>query len=602
MPRLTLEGLRPEPLASYLAALGTLRLVSEQRDPEAEGWWHQERFHLRSDLDSDALVEFFLHHYRPTPIASPWNAGGGFFARSADSAITRIERSDDPRFTAYRQTLQTIVTTLNAHKLVDKPSTPALKLALLKDLHANLSPEARRYLDAVLTLSDADVTYHALFITGGNDGRVDLAKNFMDRLVKLLLDSHRTSESVLRAALFDTLSEQLEPLTAGPYHPGSTGGPNASSEELEAKPFSNPWTYLLAMEGALLISGGPGQTPHRASGYPSAIPDETRLRDLWLPLWSTPRTLEQVKEPIDKPEHHSLRYSFLPRNGRAHFAVPVERRAQPLQDRPTFIIDLERQLGKSRLPELDAALADEPLDTGRILEALGTLAWEDEKPPILPKEWIGAAEDSTPEFRCALALSGLGRGVHDRDLKLRLQHFVGRDLCERMLGLLRARAWRATLVSKRPTRGGYPYFNAPFWSTHPAGPTCIEAFLCNRLDEARVERLFRGLSLVEAPAAESPTDSGFLPFPFAIAKLAFHQRNDRRPVRVEIADALAANQLDQAITLATRFLDQRHPRFPQAWPRCPRLDPTTARRWAAALLLPISDATYDQLLEGLRVC
>jgi hypothetical protein len=604
---ITLEGLRPEPLASYLAALGVLRLVSEQQDPDVQGWWQQEQFHLRGDIDADGLTSFFLHEYRPTPIASPWNAGGGFFQRPADSAITRIGRSDDPRFESYRQTLKTIDDILKAHNLVDRPSTPALKLALLKDLHADLPPEARRYLDAVLTLSDSDVTYHSLFISGGNDGRVDLAKNFMGRLVKLLLNSHRSSESLLRAALFDTLTEHLEPLTAGPHHPGSSGGPNASSEELEAKPLSNPWTYILAMEGALLLEGGPGHTVHRASGYPSAIPGETRLRDLWLPLWSTPSTLDQVKEMIGEPQHHTLRYSFLPRNGRAHFALPVERRTQALQDRPAFVTQLEQQLGTHYSRELGAALTQEPLDAGHILEHLGTVDWQDEKPPKLPKDWIAAADDSSPEFRCALALSGLGRGLHDPDLKLNPRHFVGRDLCERMLNLLRARARRATMdfvtaspSSKRPTRGGYPYFNAPFWSTHPVAPTHLEAFLCSRLDEGRVERIFRGLALVEAPPAESPTDSAFLPYPFSIAKLAFHQRNDRRPAPVAVANALAANRLDQAIVLATRFLEQRHPGFPQAWPRCPTLDSATARRWAAALLFPISDSTYDQLLEKLR--
>lgn len=596
---IALEGLRPEPLASYLAALGVLRLVSEQLDPSAEGWWHQEQFHLKSQLEPDSLTSFFLHGYRPTPLTSPWNAGGGFFNRPADSTITRVERSDDPRFEAYRQTLQTIDNILKAHNLADRPS-PALKRALLQDLHTSLPPEARRYLDAVLTFIPNNVTYHSLFISGGNDGRVDFAKSFMDRLVKLLFDGHRSSESLLRSALFDTLTEQLETLTAGPHHPGSTGGPNASSEELEARPLSNPWTYILAMEGALLLEGGPGHTLHRDSGYPSAIPDETRLRDLWLPLWDTPRTLDQVKEAIRKPEHHTLRYSFLPRNGRGHFALPVERRVQPLQHRPSFVLELERQLATNLSRELHAALTQEPPNAGHILEHLGTLDWQDEKPPKLPKDWIAAADDSSPEFRCALALSGLGRGLHDLDLKLSLQHFVGRDLCEKMLNLLRARARRATMVSKRPTRGGYPYFNAPFWSTHPAGPTDLEAFLCQRLDERRVERLFRALALVESPPTESPTGVAFLPFPFTLARLAFHQRNDRRPAPITVANALAANQLDRAVTLATRFLTQRHPGFPQLWPRCPAVDNSTARRWAAALLFPISDATYDHLLERLR--
>jgi hypothetical protein len=39
MPELILHGCTPEPLMSYLKALGILRLVAEQADPEARGAW-----------------------------------------------------------------------------------------------------------------------------------------------------------------------------------------------------------------------------------------------------------------------------------------------------------------------------------------------------------------------------------------------------------------------------------------------------------------------------------------------------------------------------------------------------------------------------------
>ena len=34
-----LKGCTPEPLMNYLKALGILRLVAEQRDPNAQGCW-----------------------------------------------------------------------------------------------------------------------------------------------------------------------------------------------------------------------------------------------------------------------------------------------------------------------------------------------------------------------------------------------------------------------------------------------------------------------------------------------------------------------------------------------------------------------------------
>jgi len=39
-----LTGCSPTPLANYLKALGILRLVAEQSDASARGWWQDEHF------------------------------------------------------------------------------------------------------------------------------------------------------------------------------------------------------------------------------------------------------------------------------------------------------------------------------------------------------------------------------------------------------------------------------------------------------------------------------------------------------------------------------------------------------------------------------
>ena len=57
---------------AYLKALGIFRLVAEQKDSGARAFWQIDAFFLRSALDREALVKFFLHEYRPTPIVSPW--------------------------------------------------------------------------------------------------------------------------------------------------------------------------------------------------------------------------------------------------------------------------------------------------------------------------------------------------------------------------------------------------------------------------------------------------------------------------------------------------------------------------------------------------
>lgn len=81
-----IPGCRHDILGHNLKAIGLLRALatcadSENSDPEAEAWWdlHSAYFWLRSQKypDETKFQEFFAKHYRPTPIFSPWNKGGG---------------------------------------------------------------------------------------------------------------------------------------------------------------------------------------------------------------------------------------------------------------------------------------------------------------------------------------------------------------------------------------------------------------------------------------------------------------------------------------------------------------------------------------------
>lgn len=86
MEPLYLQGCRHDILGHYLKAIGLLRVLAacadqNHRDPDAEGWWDmgQACFCLRSEKypTMEKLVEFFEKHYRPTPVFSAWNTGGG---------------------------------------------------------------------------------------------------------------------------------------------------------------------------------------------------------------------------------------------------------------------------------------------------------------------------------------------------------------------------------------------------------------------------------------------------------------------------------------------------------------------------------------------
>ena len=97
----TLKGCSPAPLANYLKALGILRLVGEQADQQARGWWQGEHFCLLTKLSRQELETFFLERYEPTPLLSPWNKGCGFF-KANDPGLVPIEKSQAPRFKRFR--------------------------------------------------------------------------------------------------------------------------------------------------------------------------------------------------------------------------------------------------------------------------------------------------------------------------------------------------------------------------------------------------------------------------------------------------------------------------------------------------------------------
>jgi len=110
-----LKGCAPVPLANYLKALGVLRLVGEQADPQARGWWDGERFCLLTRLSKQELETFFLEKYEPTPLLSPWNKGCGFF-KPDDPGLVPIERSIAPRFRRFREGIS------EARRLLDEIS------------------------------------------------------------------------------------------------------------------------------------------------------------------------------------------------------------------------------------------------------------------------------------------------------------------------------------------------------------------------------------------------------------------------------------------------------------------------------------------------
>lgn len=337
MPDLRLSGCRPEPLAHYLKALGILRLVSQQVDPDARGWWAEDVFWLRAKLNHDELERFFLQKYQPTPMVAPWNGGSGFYyqeeklkekdpvtgkrkktgIRNQPTAATRVvdavTNSTTPRLANYRHVIQCVRKVLSARNYQEAPADEE-KESLMRELRGQLPDMSVDWLDAAFVLTEERPKYPPLLGTGGNDGNTDFSSNFMQRLLDLIDGDtgvpSKQASGWLQGALFGTPVQGLQKGSAiGQFDPAASGGTNAGPA-FEADSLINPWNFVLMMEGALvfaaaatkrLLQSGPGELSYpfttRATpvGYGSASSNGDNPRgEIWLPLWSIPAHLTEL--------------------------------------------------------------------------------------------------------------------------------------------------------------------------------------------------------------------------------------------------------------------------------------------------------------------
>lgn len=390
-----LTGCSPTPLGHYLKGLGVLRLVAEQKDAQARGWWKADTFHLATALDHDALLRFFLEEYAPTPLVAPWNGGTGFYPKDNKRGIDGLRNSVAPRLAPYRAAVEAAAAMAAGRN--ESPKDEA-KSALLRAARQRWRGPLLEWLDAAVVLdADGEPAYPALFGTGGNDGRLDFTNNFMQRLVDLLDTAHplaparEKARDLLRASLFSEPEPGLPWGPPGQFLPGITGGANGSTGFFGSAPL-NPWDYVLMLEGALVfISGVSRQSrvqalPQAAAPFAvrasaagsgtTAATDKTR-GEQWMPIWEAPATLVELRGMIAEGRSQLgrrasagplefgraiarlgvargitafERYGFIERNGQANLAVPLGRwpvRAQPHQDLLDEVAGWVERLGRA---------------------------------------------------------------------------------------------------------------------------------------------------------------------------------------------------------------------------------------------------------------
>ena len=371
-----LDGCAPTPLAHYLKALGVLRLVSEQADSAARGWWEGDRFRLATKLGREELEGFFLKDYEPTPIFNPWGARSGFHAgpseKSARESLTQIECSSNPRLELFRTTIKTVRSVITNTTPEGKPSDKE-KDRLILALRSNTRGASSLWLDTVIALigagDDLSLAQPPIFGTGGSEGSGGYPSAYMAAIVESVVKANWNH--AISCALFGgTVPKCHWDQSMGQFAPGSV---------------STPWDMLLAFEGACVLRssvGGrqatgsqrcqrwmssPFYVAPRSSGYASGSRlDEKFLNkgreypgrgEQWLPMWAKPSRYFEVQQiflqgraatkagratdgwtmaravagfGVSRGIPEFIRYGYQQRNNQAtHFAIPLGRFCAP---------------------------------------------------------------------------------------------------------------------------------------------------------------------------------------------------------------------------------------------------------------------------------
>ncbi len=398
----TLNGCSPIPVASYLKALGILRLLSlgtnsvtgQAADANVRGWWEGTRFHLRTNLNREDLLEFFLYHYSPSPIIAPWNGGSGFYGHKKDGIIKQLIESAeiDPRFKTYSDSVCIAQDILKELNLGEKPGNRD-KAQLVQKLRGHLPASALPWLDASLVLSGEKLRFPPILGSGGNDGNLEFANNFMRHLFSDKGGLFQTSNGVPRScsaqllenSLFGAPASRLADASVGQFSPGGAGGPNAGIG-FKGKSVINSWDYVFMLEGASTFASVASRkhrsNAHGMASFPFTVyassagwggvecADEEEARaEFWAPMWNRPTRFSEIEAlfgegravtqgqtardgldfaraistlGISRGFSEFQRYGYFKRAGKSYYAVPIGRRCAKPSWGAELVSDIDR--------------------------------------------------------------------------------------------------------------------------------------------------------------------------------------------------------------------------------------------------------------------
>jgi CRISPR-associated protein Csx17 len=422
-----LHGCAPIPLAGYLKALGIFRLVAEQIDPGAKGFWRDERFVLRTRLSQDELVGFFVDTYEPSPIISPWNGRAGFLEGEDEESgeestrggaeLVRKYEGAGQRFSKLREAVAAY-RAISAIRNLDRARAEAKPLQRKKTKKISLTEDEKRKLktlegdikriratvvgslrseapDWAIDWFDAcrrigsDNTPMPLLGNGGVDGSRDFGMNFGEALGTLFdFTTGKASEDApnsVHASLYGVSTPGFRAGNLGQYEPGAVGE-NTSSAFTGELPF-NPFDQILLLEGAMLFSGAAtrrlGSETTIGLSFPftvqaltagsgaAAAPDDQGFYEFWAPIWHRAAGLEELealltegRAAVDgKTVRNGLEFAVAARRLGSHRGIAEFQRYALLQREPRNPRKAT-PLGRVRVHENSRASLVSELDSG----------------------------------------------------------------------------------------------------------------------------------------------------------------------------------------------------------------------------------------------
>jgi CRISPR-associated protein Csx17 len=313
------------PLSRYLGALGLLKIVNEQIDANACGFWRQGCFHLEAGISPEELVEFFATHYRPTPCLTPWNkpkGSKGFLDGIIPPAIASLEGE---RFAAIHAVAAMAARVMPAYLSAGKVQGEE-KVKAFEHLSRDGNSDAfAAWLNVcAITTTDSRGKPMARFpaLLGGSGGF--MGADFGEQFVRSLAIA---SAPHYQAAIFGGRNDAVLESDGNTliYDPAGRGdgqqGYRVATSDTQASR-ANPAELILLAEGATFFQGyaltahqdeqGKGgdrvasftlAVLHNSAGHPSSSWLENkgqRSEELWCPLWDEPVPLVEVRDALGR--------------------------------------------------------------------------------------------------------------------------------------------------------------------------------------------------------------------------------------------------------------------------------------------------------------